>query len=166
MLPAPDLTTIDPQDLVPTLGDFPPGTTLSTFMYVSTAQASRRNGIPLSVLHRTGREIGYDRDFQVPGYGDIEVETVRFRTHSGMARAYSYFMTMVPHTTVPAPATVRGVGERSAIALIEGGGFVEFMRGRYYVVISAVPATTRAVALIESLAHLVDRRIRTYSASA
>jgi hypothetical protein len=161
-----ELSTVDPRAFVPTVKELPRGTTLSSFAYISTEQASQRNSIPLTLLRRTGREIGYDRDFQVPRYGDIEVEAVRFRTHDGMTRAYSYFLTMVPKANVPPPMVLSGVGERGTLVLIEGGAFVEFMRGRYYVVITTVPATPRTVVFIEGLARTMDRWIRTFSASA
>lgn len=161
-----ELSTFDPRTVIPTANQLPNGTMLSSFSYISTEQASHRNGIPIGLLRRAGREIGYDRDFQVPRYGDVEIEAVRFRTHGGMIRAYSYFLTMVPSANVPPPITLQGVGERGTLVLIEGGAFVEFMRGRYYVVITTVPATPRAVVFIEGLARSLDRRIRTFAARA
>ena len=45
-------------------------------------------------------------------------------------------------------------------------GFVEFMRGRYYVVVTTVPVTQGALGYIHTLARRLDSRILHYGPSA
>lgn len=160
-----ELATIDPSVLVPAARDLPRGTRLQSGTYVSTGQAARSNGTSLQVLQRTGREIGFERDFLVPKYGDIDVEIVRFRTHEGMKQAYSYFLTLPAARGLPNPVRTEGVGERAALVMAEGGAFLEFMRGRYYVVVTTVPAARGTLDFVARLSRALDERIRTYAHS-
>jgi hypothetical protein len=132
---------------------------------VSNEQAARRNNTSLAVLRNTGREIGFERDFLVPRYADIEVDVVRFRSHDGMGKAYAYFLGLPDaqglHATV-----FRGLGERAALVTTPEAGFVEFMRGRYYAVITTVPLTQSTLNTIGGLARRLDRRILHYQPNA
>jgi len=159
-----EFSAIDPRLLVPQAADLPRGTSVSSFAYVSSAQAARRNDTPLPVLQQFGREIGYTRDFQVPRYGDIEVDVVRYRTIGGLARAYAYFLGL-PARVGSHPVSLRGLGDRASLVLAGVAGFVEFRRGRYYIVITAVPITAATLTFIGRLSKQVDRNIRTYRLS-
>lgn len=157
-------SAVDPRLLVPQIADLPQGTALSSYSYVTTQQAAQRNDTPLSLLRQFGREIGYTRDFQVPHYGDIEVDVVRYRTRDGLARAYAYFLAL-PARLGTRPIHFRGLGQDAALVVTPSGGFVEFVRGRYYAVVTAVPITGDSLKLIGQLSKQVDRRILTYRTS-
>jgi hypothetical protein len=163
---AADLTAIDPQSLVPAVADLPVGTLEESHAYVTTTQAARINGTSLALLQQTGREIGFDRDFKVPRFGDVEVEVVRFRTHAGMSRAYSYFLTLASAQGLPNPSRLDGIGERGAVVVTPEAAFIEFMRGRYYTVVTTVPGGRENVDLIGRVSHKVDQRILRYGARA
>jgi hypothetical protein len=161
-----EISTIDPRSLAPNLTDLPFGTRFQFDRYVTTPDAARRNGTSLFVLQSTGREIGFDRDFFVPGYGDIEIDIVRFRTHQGVSRAYSYFLTLPAAHGLADPIRTLGMGERAAIEITSDAAFLEFMRGRYYVVITSVPGGRANLDLIGKLSRAVDERIRTFRVDA
>ena len=161
----PEISTIDPAALVPQLADLPHGSSVQSNSYVTTNQASQNNHTSLTRLRTDGREIGFDRDFRVPRYGDIEIEVVRFRSHAGMGRAYDYFLTL-PAARGLTAVPFNGLGEHAALVSTSQAAFVEFMRGRYYAVITTVPATQGALQYIHTLAHRLDRRILSYGASA
>ena len=160
-----EISTIDPAALVPQLAELPQGSSVQSNTYVTTTQASHNNHTSLALLRSDGREIGFDRDFRVPTYGDIEIEVVRFRSHSGMRRAYDYFLTL-PATRGLTAVPFAGIGEHAALVSTPQAAFVEFMRGRYYAVITTIPATQEALRYIHSLARRLDTRILTYGASA
>jgi hypothetical protein len=157
-----DLRTIDPQSLVPTITDLPRGTRLQTQAYVSTVQAAQRNGTSLALLRHTGREVGFTRDFLVPQHGDIEVEVVRFHTHPGLMKGYAYFLTLPASRGLPDPVRAEGIGERAAVVATSTAAFVEFMRGRYYVVVTAIPGGPANLTFIGRLAHAVDQHVQTH----
>ena len=157
-------TAVDPRLLVPQVADLPQGTALNSYSYVTTSQAATRNDTPLPLLRQFGREIGYTRDFQVPRYGDIEVDVVRYRTSDGLARAYAYFLCL-PARVGTRPIRFRGLGQDAALVVTPSAGFVEFVRGRYYAVITAVPITGDSLRFIGQLSKQVDQRIRSYRTS-
>lgn len=161
----PETSTIDPQALVPAVADLPSGSLLQSGSYITNVQASQRNQTSLSFLRGAGREVGFDRDFLIPRYGDIEVEVVRFKSHAGMGKAYDYFLGL-PHLLGLTARPFRGLGEHAALVTSPQAGFVEFMRGRYYVVVTTVPATQSALGYIHTLARRVDSRILHYGPSA
>jgi hypothetical protein len=161
-----EVSTIDPRSLAPGLKDLPVGTRLQLDRYVSTPDAARRNGTSLLFLESTGREIGFDRDFLVPEHGDVEVDIVRFRTHQGMVRAYSYFLTLPAAHGLADPIRTVGMGERAGVVITTDAAFLEFMRGRYYVVVTSVPGGRANLDLIGKLSKAVDRRILTFGLSA
>lgn len=160
-----DISTIDPRALAPAVKEFPAGTRLQSDRYVSTPDAARRNGTSLLFLQSAGREIGFDRDFVVPGHGDIEVDIVRFRTREGMVRAYSYFLTLPAAHGLADPVRTVGMGERAAMVITADAAFLEFMRGRYYVVVTSVPGGRANLDLIGKLSEAVDKRILTFGLS-
>lgn len=161
----PEVLTIDPAQLVPQLTELPAGSSVQSNTYISTAQSSRQNQISLKLLQSVGREIGFDRDFTVPQYGDIDIEVVRFKSHAGMGRAYTYFLGL-PSAHGMTSVPVSGLGERAALVTNPQAGFVEFMRGRYYAVITTIPATHSTLAYIHRLASRLDDRILHYGPSA
>jgi hypothetical protein len=161
-----ELSTFDPRALAPAVKELPVGTRLQFDRYVSTPDAARRNGTSLLFLESAGREIGFDRDFLVPGHGDIEVDIVRFRTHHGMVRAYSYFLTLPAAHGLADPIRAVGMGERAGVVITPDAAFLEFMRGRYYVVVTSVPGGRANLDLIGKLSKAVDKRILTYGLSA
>jgi hypothetical protein len=161
----PEISTIDPAALVPQLADLPAGSSVQSHAYVTTGQASQRNQTSLHILRSTGREIGFERDFQVPGLGEIDVEVVRFRSHVGMRQAYAYFLRLPSAQGLDA-VPFSGLGERAALVASSQAGFVEFMRGRYYAVITTVPATKTSLRYIRKVAHGLDIRILHYQPSA
>lgn len=162
---APDVTKIDPKDLMPQLAELPAGTTIQSDSYITTVQSSQRNHVSLAVLQRTGREIGFDRDFSIPQYGIIQVEVVRFKTHAGMSAAYKYFLTL-PASQGLTGSPFPGVGERAQLVNAQVAAFVEFIRGRYYAVITTIPASKAALLYLNALAHRLDSRIQHYGTSA
>jgi hypothetical protein len=155
----------DPMQFVPTVHDLPNGTRLYSHRYISTESAAKNNGTPLALLRRVGREIGYDRDFVVPAYGDIEIEVVRYKTHQGLSEAYDYFLKLPQRQGLRAVPMSR-LGEKAALVVGNSVVFIEFRRERYYVVVTAVPATGASVNFITQVSKNVDRRIREYRASA
>ncbi len=161
----PEISTIDPQALVPALADLPSGSSVQSATYITNAQASQRNQTSLNFLRGAGREVGFDRDFLIPRYGDIEVEVVRFKSHAGMGKAYDYFLRL-PHSLGLTARPFGGIGEHAALVTSPQAGFVEFMRGRYYVVVTTVPATQNTLGYIHTLARHVDSRILHYGPSA
>ena len=161
----PEVSTIDPRVLVPALGDLPSGSSVQSATYITNAQASQRNQTSLSFLQGAGREVGFDRDFLIPRYGDIEVEVVRFKSHAGMGKAYDYFLSL-PESLGLTARPFGGLGEHAALVTSPLAGFVEFMRGRYYVVVTTVPATQNTLGYIHTLARRVDSRILHYGPSA
>lgn len=161
-----EVSTIDPRALAPAVKDLPAGTHLQSDRYVSTPDAARRNGTSLLFLQSAGREIGFNRDFLVPGHGDVEVDIVRFRTHQGMVRAYSYFLTLPAAHGLADPIRAVGMGERAGVVITADAAFLEFMRGRYYVVVTSVPGGRANLDLIGKLSKAVDKRILTYGVSA
>lgn len=160
-----EISTIDPAALVPQLAELPAGSSVQSNSYVTNAQASQRNQTSLTFLRSSGREIGFDRDFIVPRYGDIDIEVVRFKSHAGMGKAYNYFLSL-PGARGLNAVPVTGLGEHAALVTNSQAGFVEFMRGRYYAVITAVPATQNSIRYIHALARRVDTRILHYGPSA
>lgn len=160
-----EFSAIDPRAFAPQPIDLPNGTQLNSSSYISTLEAAKRNGTSLAVLQGTGREIGFSRDFQVPRYGDIEVEVVRFRTSSGLARAYKYFLTLPSRQNLRA-VPFEGIGERAAMVVSPEAAFVEFVRGRYYVVVTSVPMSGTNLNLIGHISKQVDDRIRSYHQNA
>ena len=161
----PGLLAADPEIFVPRAQDLPIGTQMSSHNSVLTESAVKNNGTPLGLLRRTGREIGYDGDFLVPAYGDIEVEVVRYRTHRGLSQAYDYFLKMPAERGLRA-VPVNRLGEQAVLVVGNGGVFIEFLRDRYYVVVTAVPATGPSLKFISQLSQSVDRPIRDFDASA
>jgi hypothetical protein len=160
-----EISTIDPAALVPRLADLPLGSSVQSNAYITTAQASQRNQTSLNFLRGAGREIGFDRDFRVPRYGDIDVEVVRFKSHAGMSRAYDYFLRL-PGAQGLNAVPFSGVGEHAALVTSSQAGFVEFMRGRYYAVITTVPTTQSTLRYVHALARRLDTRILHYGPSA
>ena len=161
----PEISTIDPAALVPQLADLPAGSSMQSDAYVSTGQASQRNQTSLHILRSTGREIGFERDFQIPGLGEIDIEVVRFKSHVGMGQAYAYFLRLPGAQGLDA-VPLRGLGERAALVASSQAGFVEFMRGRYYAVVTTVPATKTSLRYIRKVAQELDIRILHYQRSA
>jgi hypothetical protein len=141
------------------------GSSVQSNSYVTNAQASQRNQTSLTFLRSSGREIGFDRDFNVPRYGDIDIEVVRFKSHAGMGKAYDYFLSL-PGARGLNAVPFTGLGEHAALVTNSQAGFVEFMRGRYYAVITAVPATQNSLRYIHALARRLDTRILHYGPSA
>jgi hypothetical protein len=160
-----EISTIDPAALVPQLAELPVGSSVQSNSYVTNAQASQRNQTSLTFLRSSGREIGFDRDFNVPRYGDIDIEVVRFKSHAGMGKAYDYFLSL-PGARGLNAVTFAGLGEHAALVTNSQAGFVEFMRGRYYAVITAVPATQNSLRYIHAMARRLDTRILHYGPSA
>ncbi|HEX6506936.1 MAG TPA: hypothetical protein VF221_04820 [Chloroflexota bacterium] len=160
-----EISTIDPAALMPKLTDLPQGASIQSNTYVTTAQAAKRNNTSLALLKQTGREIGYDRDFLVPQNGDIDVEVVRFKSHAGMGRAYRYFLGL-PNGQGLRETVFRGLGERAALVIGAQAGFVEFMRGRYYAVVTTVPLTRTTLNTIGAIARQLDSRISHYQSGA
>jgi hypothetical protein len=161
----PEVSTIDPAALVPQLADLPAGSSVQSDAYVTTGQASKRNQTSLAILRSTGREIGFERDFQIPSLGEIDIEVVRFKSHVGMGQAYAYFLRLPSAQGLDA-VPFRGLGERAALVASSQAGFVEFMRGRYYAVITTVPATKTSLRYIHKVAQELDFRILHYQRSA
>jgi hypothetical protein len=90
---------------------------------------------------------------------------VRYKTQVGLTHAYSYFLKM------PAQQGLRAVpmnrlGEKATLVVGNGGGFIEFRRGRFYVVVTAVPMTGSSLHFISQISQRVDRQIRDYHSSA
>jgi hypothetical protein len=160
----PELTALDPASLVPHLGDMPPGSERLAAHYINNRQAAKANNTDLAYLHKTGRQLGYERDFKVPKLGEYDVEVVRFSSKSGLAQAYTYFLSLASNQHLT-PAHVPGLGENAVEVLFVGGAFIEMKRGRYYSVISAFGSSPHSLAYLKTLAHRTDERIRTYRAS-
>lgn len=160
----PEISTIDPAALMPPLTDLPSGSSIQSNAYVTTAQASQRNQTSLTFLRGAGREIGFERDFHVPPFGDIDVEVVRFKSHAGMGKAYDYFLRL-PGTQGLSAVPFGGVGEHAALVTNSQAGFVEFMRGRYYAVITTIPVNKNTLQYIHQLARRMDIRILNYRQS-
>jgi hypothetical protein len=116
-------------------------------------------------MRSTGREIGFDSDFLVPAYGDVEVEVVRYRTLQGLRRAYSYFLQLPARHDLRA-VPLRSLGEQAALVVGIGAAYIEFRRDRYYVVVTVVPPTGSSLSFITQVSKSVDRRIRQSLASA
>jgi hypothetical protein len=130
--------------------------------YISTHQAASTNGTNEQFLLNTGREIGYERDYNVPGLGEFDIEVVRFRSPVGLSRAYNYFMTL-PATQNLVARPYRAVGEKAAVVVTSQVAFIELKRGRYYAVLTALPVSTKSLDYLSTLSKLVDGRIVRYS---